>query len=353
MDKGTIAARWAVVIPASLALGFLFEWLNVPAGWILAGIITAGASALISQDELPLNHVVERGGRGTIGILAGIPLAGVPLAELARYFPPGVVVALVIVLLGLAGGLLLARAEPAISRETGVLSMLAGGSSVMPALARDLGADFRYVALSQYLRLLAVSSTLPLVTTFFATPTGTDLIGSAGPAINWWMLPAIALIAFFGSHVGGLLRLPSPGIFGPLLLTLLGGIFLPADWSLQPPEFFRIYAFLAIGWMCGGALSLRALKVFAAQLPATLIFIVALSGACALLAVPIMHWVGISYFEAYLATSPGAIETVLALSTEGGAGPSVVAIQLIRLLGVLLIAGWIPQIVRYLPGGKK
>ncbi|MCP9186100.1 AbrB family transcriptional regulator, partial [Acinetobacter baumannii] len=63
---------------------------------------------------------------------------------------------------------------------------------------------------------------------------------------------------------------------------------------------------------------------------------------------PLTAWLGISYFEAYLATSPGALETVLALSAEGGAGPAVVAVQIIRLIIVLVIAGYLPQILRLL-----
>jgi len=351
MGSGKTATRWLIVAAASLVLGLLFRHFHVPAAWILAGIIGAGAVALSTHEELPLNATFEKGGRGTIGILAGIPLAGVPLGELAGYALPGVVVALVVVGFGILGGRLLSKEETAIRRETGVLSMLAGGSSVMPALARDLGADFRYVALSQYLRLLAVSMTLPLVSAFFMMPADTGA-GPTGPPVNPWMFPVVALVAFFGDRVGSLLRLPSPAVFGPLLLTVLAGILLPADWSMQPPEFFRIYAFLAIGWMCGGALSIPALKFFGRQLPATITFIVALSAACAALAVPIMYWVDITYFEAYLATSPGAIETALALSSEGGAGPAVVAIQLIRLLGVLLIAGWLPHILRFLLRGR-
>ncbi|MDO5668386.1 MAG: AbrB family transcriptional regulator [Corynebacterium sp.] len=349
MKSENVVTRWLIVAPASVALGLLFAWWNVPAGWILAGILASGASALASGVELPLNKFVNRVGRGTIGMLAGIPLAGVALGELAGYLAPGLVVALVVVAAGIIGGLLLARTESEISRETGVLSMLAGGSSVMPMLAKELGADFRYVALSQYLRLLAVSMTLPLVTAFFTMP---DAAGITQPEVNWWMFPVVLLIAFFGMDLGKLLRLPSPGIFGPLAITVVLALTLPAEWSLQPPEFFRVFAFLVVGWMCGGALSMPALRLFARQLPATIIFIVGLSVVCALLAIPIMHWVGITYFEAYLATSPGAIETALALSSEGGAGPAVVAIQLIRLLGVLLIAGWLPQILRFLLRGR-
>lgn len=350
MKSDNVALRWLIVAPASVLLGLLFAWWNVPAGWILAGILASGASALLSGVELPLNRFVNRVGRGTIGMLAGIPLAGVALGELAGYLAPGLVVALVVVVAGIVGGLLLARTEPEISRETGVLSMLAGGSSVMPVLAKELGADFRYVALSQYLRLLAVSMTLPLVTAFFTTPAAAG--GVTPPSVNLWMFPVVLLIAFFGMDLGKFLRLPSPGIFGPLAITVVLALTLPAGWSLQPPEFFRVFAFLVVGWMCGGALSMPALRLFARQLPATIVFIVGLSVVCALLAVPIMHWVGITYFEAYLATSPGAIETALALSSEGGAGPAVVAIQLIRLLGVLLIAGWLPQILRFLLRGR-
>lgn len=350
MKSENVALRWLIVAPASVLLGLIFAWWNVPAGWILAGILASGASALLSGVELPLNRFVNRVGRGTIGMLAGIPLAGVALGELAGYLVPGLVVALVVVVSGIVGGLLLARTEPEISRETGVLSMLAGGSSVMPVLAKELGADFRYVALSQYLRLLAVSMTLPLVTAFFTTPAAAG--GVTLPSVNWWMFPVVLLIAFFGADLGKLLRLPSPSVFGPLVITVVLALALPAGWSLQPPEFFRVFAFLVVGWMCGGALSMPALRLFARQLPATIVFIVGLSVVCALLAVPIMHWVGITYFEAYLATSPGAIETALALSSEGGAGPAVVAIQLIRLLGVLLIAGWLPQILRFLLRGR-
>ena len=56
-------------------------------------------------------------------------------------------------------------------------------------------------------------------------------------------------------------------------------------------------------------------------------------------------WLGITFFEGYLATTPGALETVLALSSEGGAGPAVIALQLIRLICILVFAAYLPQIL--------
>lgn len=52
-------------------------------------------------------------------------------------------------------------------------------------------------------------------------------------------------------------------------------------------------------------------------------------------------WLGLSFYEGYLATSPGALETVLVLATS----PAVVALQVIRLIMVILIAGWLPKIL--------
>ena len=156
----------------------------------------------------------------------------------------------------------------------------------------------------------------------------------------------LALIVVAGEPLGRLLRLPSPAVLGPLLFTIALSVVLPTDLNIEPPTLFKVLAFMAIGWMCGGALNLTALKVFAKQLPATFLFIFALMAVCAAAAVLLTFWLDISYFEAYLATSPGALETVLALSSEGEAGPVVVTIQIIRLLAILAIAGWLPAILR-------
>ena len=342
--------RWLVVAPASAGLGLLFSHWGVPAAWILAAIVVSGAMALSTGRELPLNPGVFRFGRGVIGMLAGLPLVGVPLGVLGGYLLPGLFVAAVTLAVGVGGGLLLAAKEKEVSPETGILSMLSGGASIMPVLAKELGADYRFVALGQYLRLLAVSVSLPLVTAFFTTPAAGARPGE--PPTVWFMVLAVAAVAVFGDAFGRLIRLPVPSVLGPLLITVVVSLLLPGHLTLMPPELFRILAFLTIGWMCGGALSFPALRSFARQLPATVTFIVAVIGACALTAVPLTWWLDVTYFEAYLATSPGALETVLALSSEGGAGPVVVAVQMIRLLAVLAVAGWLPQVIRLLTRGR-
>lgn len=323
--------RWLVAAPLSVALGLLFSFLGVPAAWILAGILGAGSVALVTEEDLPVNEHLFTFARGTVGVFAALPLVGMnPLP----YLLPGVVAGAVVIGMGFVGGLILAN--HGVSRETGVLSLLPGGASLMPAIARDVGADIRYVSLSQYLRLLIVSLTLPLVASQFTSVTRTEL----DP--YWWMWLLVPALIVAGVFAGKLLKFPNPSVFGPMALTVLVGVLV--DVTIVPPRLLSIVGFLAIGWMCGGGLNVPALRRFSRLLPATLAYIAGLMLACAGMGWLMAKWLGLSFYEGYLATSPGALETVLVLATS----PAVVALQVIRLIMVILFAGWLPRILKRL-----
>ena len=333
--------RWLIAAPVSVALGLLFSYLHVPAAWILAGIVGAGGVALATERDLPIDERVFDFARGSIGILAAVPLLTTGPAQLVPYLLPGLLAAAATLALAFGGGLVLAN--HGVTRETGVLSLLPGGASVMPAIAQEAGADMRYVSLSQYLRLLVVSITLPLVASLMAAPSAPIVPENAGV---WWMWIVVPILILVGQPLGRFLRFPNPQVFGPMLLTVIAGWVFGLE--IVPPYLLSIVAFLAIGWMCGGGLSVPALRHFSRLLPATLAYIAGLMAACAAMGWVMSKWLEISLFEGYLATSPGALETVLALSAEGGAGPAVIALQLIRLICVLVFAAYLPNLLKRL-----
>ncbi|OIR43608.1 AbrB family transcriptional regulator [Corynebacterium sp. NML130628] len=330
--------RWCVVVPMSVALGWAFNALHLPAAWILGAIVASGAVALRSGRDLPINEYLFQFTRGVIGVLAALPLVGIPPAQLLPFLPPGLMAAASMIGLAYVGGAVLAR--KGVSQETGVLSLLAGGASLMPVIAKEIGADVRYVALTQYLRLLVVSMTLPVVAGLLTTTQGSTA-GHLDP--YWWMWLLVPALVVAGQPIAKVLRIPNPSIFGPMILTAVVGSFM--DVVIVPPEPLNIAAFLCLGWACGGGLSVPALKQFSRLLPITIGYIAGLMAACAGVGWLLALWLNISFYEGYLATTPGALETVLALTAEGGVGPAVVAIQLIRLICILLFASYLPKLV--------
>ena len=62
----------------------------------------------------------------------------------------------------MAAGLLRGR-RPGVSPLTGMLALTAGGASGLVAVSRELGGDERVVAVIQYLRVVLVTVSMPLV----------------------------------------------------------------------------------------------------------------------------------------------------------------------------------------------
>ncbi|WP_201775205.1 AbrB family transcriptional regulator [Corynebacterium epidermidicanis] len=344
--RSTSVIRWLVVVPVTAILGALFSWLHVPAAWILAAIVASAGCAIYTEEELHVHPLVGNVARSMIAILAAAPIIAADPHQLLHFIVPGLIVAALTIGIGLAGGLILARSSAEISPETGITSMLPGGASLMPVIAQEVGADFRYVTLTQYLRVLCVAISLPLLVPLMDVPSG----GVEHPAVfhSWQGYLTLIAIIIVGEPLGKLLRIPSPSILGPMILTILAAQFFSHPSALALPPEAKLVAFASIGWAAGGALSTTALKMFTKRLPATFVFIGVLMSSCALFAVPLHLWLGTSYFEAYLGTTPGGLETVLALADEFGAGPSVAALQVIRLISIVLVASYLPSIVRLL-----
>ena len=125
-------------------MGFIFYRWNVPAAWILAAILCAGGCALLTGRELAVHSEVEGFAKALIAMITAVPLITTPPRQLALFILPGLMVAAVTLVMSFAGGFVLARASLGeITQEPAILSLLAGGASIMPPLAHELGAEYR------------------------------------------------------------------------------------------------------------------------------------------------------------------------------------------------------------------
>lgn len=136
-------------------------------------------------------------------------------------------------------------------RATAFYSAAPGGLNEMILMGEAAGGDARRITLAHSVRLfvtiLAVALLFALVYGVRAAQNGAGWVSLAAPG---WTGGAILLAcALCGTWVGARLRLPVPGIFGPMLLSSavhLGGLV-----SVPPPSLLLILAQVVLGTVLG------------------------------------------------------------------------------------------------------
>jgi membrane AbrB-like protein len=215
--------------------------------------------------------------------------------------------------------------------------MIAGGASGMVAISHELGADARLVATMQYLRVVIVFGSIPIVAgVLYGASSADTRHGPAEPALLSGSLTVLA-IATTGVVLARLVRLPTGALLGPMLLA--AALSLTAPWHLGAPPLVKALALAGIGLSVGVRFSARSLRDAGQILPAALTAIVAMIAICALVGAVLAQLAHVSQLAGYLATSPGGLPVVLGTAvTTDAEGTFVVSLQVLRVFLMLLIA---------------
>lgn len=333
VNRSTLV-RWSVCVAGTAIMGEILSAVQCPAAWLIAGLIVSGATALASGRELAPHRQLLRPAQGVIGVLAAAPLALISGAELVRNLGLSVGTSLATLVLCLVSAYMLYRGAKRMDPATAVLSTLAGGASGISTMAPELGVDHRYVAMSQYFRLVIVTLTLPAL----LVVAGSGESGASVQTPDPTAVSVLVLIAVvFGSgYIGRVLRIPSPFLLTPLLVTIVLGVF--TDATPVPGGLVSALAYVVIGWQAGGSFSRASVKAFTRLLPLTLAIITVTIVGCLGMAWVVASETMLSFSDAYLATTPGGIYAALAVAQSTGAGSIVTTAQVIRLVVMLVTA---------------
>ena len=347
----TAAGGLALGVGAALA-GFLAQRAGLPAGWLVGPMLVALGVALLWEKH----PTVPRWGRtASLAVVGGVLASAfrpsvVPL--IYRHWPPVVLVVCGTLLLSLGAGLLL---SVRIEKKTATLGTLPGAASGMLAMSDPLGADARIVALMQYTRVVVVVVSATLVGRFGLVPgTGSVPASSQGltapPGGDNLLVQNVlvayvltALVAVLGAWTGTRSKLPAGALLGPLALGVgleeLGVMHLV--WPQGVPQAAYLVLGLWVGLLFDGDSVRRAGRL----LPVVLLSAVGLVVACAALGWALSVLTDIDGITAYLATTPGGIDSVAIVALGSGANaPLVLAVQMLRLLAVILAGsflGWL------------
>jgi len=332
---------WVLTAAAVLAASLVLGAVGLPAaplfGALVVGLVAAVAGWPRRGPALALPRLADRAAQACLGVLSGALVQPATLRALGQDWLPVSAAVLATLVISVLAGLALGRHRD-VGPVTGSFALVAGGASGITAIAAELGADQRVVAVVQYLRVLVVVLTMPVVAT--ALPRGSAApAATAGTGAPLWADLALTVGAgALGLGLARLARLPAGSLLGPMLLAAaLSG----AGWSggASVPDAVMQVAYAVIGLQVGLSFTRESLRAVRRVLPAALALTVALIAVTAAVGVPLLGLAGATVLDAYLATTPGGLYAVLATAVDTGADTTLVlTVQVLRLLVMLLLA---------------
>lgn len=324
--------RLAAALGIGALGGVIASQVGLPLAWMLGPML---ATMLASLAGLPL--AVPAALRGptiaVLGVLLGSGFDEQVLGRLLRWLP--ILVGLPLYVAVVAGAAFLylrhvGRLDPC----TAWFSATPGGLGEMVVLGDRAGGDLRTIALVHSTRILLVVLTIPLVIRLLGYDIGPT------PGVVRPVSGPLDLSILFGCGVVGLwlaplLRLPAPGLLGPMILSAaahLSGLVHGA-----PPALIVAIAQLVIGAQVGARFAgYPALRI--AQAVATGFGLTALMLALALAAGWLLAgWTALPLLLLVLALAPGGLAEMSLVALALTDDPALVAaVHIVRIAIVVL-----------------
>ncbi|WP_051166298.1 AbrB family transcriptional regulator [Amycolatopsis orientalis] len=352
--------RWAVPLGACYLLAELAETLAVPAPQLLVSLLAGAVLALTGAVRQQMPRPLTRSSHALVGALMGTYLNLSTLHSIAASAIPFAVVTVASV--GICFGVAFALAR--ITRLTvpdSLLGLTPGGSAAIVACADEVGADARLVAFAQYIRVGLVAFTAPFIAFAVqpdapADPDNAITLGlpHAGHLIaassQFSGLLVLAAICALGGQLGRRLSLPAPVLLGTMLVAATA-VATSAVSGFTPSGPLRDLVFIVVGLEVGLRFTWPVVRHVGRLLPHIVGATALVCLACAGLAWLATAFLETSFLEAYLATTPGGINAVLATAASTGVNvPLVSTVQSLRLFAVCLL---VPFLIRKLGGSAR
>lgn len=336
--------QWGVLLAISAVVAGLLEMAGLPAalllGPMIAAILVATSGSTIRVPRPP--HFVAQ---AVIGCLIASAITPAIIGTFLKEWPLFLGIGLSILIASSFLGWLIGRFG-VLPGTTAVWGLAPGAASAMMLMSGEFGADARLVAFMQYLRVVFVAAAASLVARFWTHASGTREIVWF-PPVHWLPFAETMAIALVGGLAGRALRIPAGGLLGPIVLgAVLHGTGVV---TIELPEWLLAVSYAFLGWNIGLGFTRQILAHAARALPQTVISILALIAFSGCLAFLLVKMLGIDPLTAYLATSPGGMDSVAIIAASTNVDLSfVMALQTVRFVIVLMIG---PSVSRFFARG--
>lgn len=340
--------RWLLLAAVSALVIWVLEALGITAALLLGAMLAAVMVGVLNADL----HVPPVGFRITQAIV-GTLVATAITPEIVTVFADDWELFLVVVTATILAsswlGWFVSRTH-ILPGTTAIWGSSPGGASAMVLMSDAFGADSRLVAFMQYLRVACVTLAASVVAGLALDISGDLPAGRPAAAVEAAGLAAFTAgqwLATAGLVVLGVVlgrtRLPGAAFLAPMIV---GGV-LNSLGLIAPalPEWLLAASFIVLGWSIGLGFTLEILRVALRALPWILASILALMLFCGALALLLVWTLGLDPLTAYLATSPGGLDSIAVIAAASDVDLAfVVALQTVRFVIVVLTS---PLLARF------
>ncbi|MBB3173024.1 hypothetical protein FHR90_000842 [Endobacter medicaginis] len=355
-DRQERLFAWAVLLAVSVPTSAALDLTGLPASLLLGPMAAAVLVATLGAGRLApiaVPPVWINLAQAVIGAMLGRTLDGSILRTAWQHLPLFALIVLATIALSTLLGWAMSKLR-LLPGSTAIWGSSPGAASAMMLIAEAFGADARLVAFMQYLRVVFVAVTASLIARLWPHPGH-----AAAPAAPAWFAPvpplALALtLALIGlaAWLGRRSRLPA----GPMLLSMAAAALLHAVAGLPIvlPRPLLAASYALLGWRIGLWFTPAILRAAAHALLPVTGSIVVLIGFGMALAWLLHIALGIDPLTAYLATSPGGMDSVAIIAASSNVDlPFVTALQTLRFVLVLIFTPMIARAVAArLPGAR-
>lgn len=332
--------QWCLVGCLSIVTTLPLEVAGFPAA-LLIGPMLAGIFVALGGGTIRLPRIFFFVVQVVLALMIATMVSQDFIGTFVENWPLMLFVVLSVIGVSTLSGWMIARTG-ILPGTTAIWGSSAGAASTMLMMAEAYGADARLVAFMQYLRVVFVASLATLVAHFG----GHD--GAAMPPHAWFepvpLLPLAGMLAIgvLAGLIGQKLRVPAGAFLVPFaiasVLNSAGTV------TIELPQWLLVIAFTLLGWNIGLGFT-RAILLHArrALLP-TVASIIALISFSGLLAGLLILVLGIDPLTAYLATSPGGLDSIAVIAASSKVDIAfVMTLQTARLILVTLIGPWLAR----------
>lgn len=326
--------QWGLLIGISLVLSVILHDADIPAA-LLLGPMIVGIAMGTNGATIAMPKPIYLGAQSVLGCMVGGSMTAGIITSFMHDWPLVLgVTALTLIASSFLGWVLCIK--QVLPGTAGIWGSSPGAASAMVIMAEAFGADARLVAFMQYVRVVIVVAVASSVANFWVDPA----LAAANP--HQWFSPfdigdfgSTLAIAVILCIVGAKSRLPSGPLLVPMIVVMVLSITGMVDIVL--PEWFLGLTYAVIGWMIGLKFTPAVLRHAAYALPKILISIFVLIAFCAGISVLLVIFMDVDPLTAYLATSPGGLDSVAIIAASTNVDLSfILVLQATRFFMVLL-----------------